>query len=202
MARELQFELAGTQYAAAIEKVDRRKLYGWVERRYYDAEGEECHFGTVTADGTQILGRESLEQGYLDEAGDWVERDELLAVDEDGDPLEKHEASFKAPILLFDRLAVDDYLLYTAKAVYQLAAPPGLVAAVRAEPELYVFPFNYVASYQPDAGFLIENEGALFMVVAEPTGFTYVGPTQVEPTLLIDDEEEEDESDIMDFSMI
>lgn len=202
MSRQLTFEHDGVTYDAELEKVDRRKLYGWVERRYYDADGNECHFGTITADGTHILGRESLEQGYLDQNGDWVERGELIAVDEYGDVLEKQESSFKAPIRLEDKVSVDEYLLYIAKSVYQLAAPPALIEAVRANDEIFVFPFNYVASVQPDVAFLIENEGALFMVAAEPTGFDYVGLEEVEATILIEEEEDEEESDMMDFSMI
>jgi len=202
MARQLTFEHDGVTYDTQMEKVDRRKLYGWVEKRYYDADGDECHFGTITADGTHILGRQSLEQGYLDRDGDWVERDELVAVDEYGDVLEKQDPSFKAPIRLDDKVGVDDYLLYTAKSVYQLDAPPALIAAVRADDEIFVFPFNYVASFQPDAAFLIENAGVLFMVLGEPTGFDYVGLEEVEATILIEDEEEDEESDIMDFSMM
>jgi len=202
MARQLTFEHAGVTYDTPMEKVDRRKLYGWVEKRYYDANGDECHFGTITADGTHILGRASLEQGYLDRDGDWVERGDLVAVDEYGDVLEKQESSFKAPIRLDEKVSVDDYLLYIAKSVYQLDAAPALIAAVRADDEIFVFPFNYVASLQPDEAFLIENEGVLFMVVGEPTGFDYVGLEEVEATLLIEDEEEEEEADIMDFGMM
>lgn len=201
MARKLEFMLDGAVVETAIDKVERKKLYGWVKRQPYDGEGRECYFGTLSGDGMHILGRESQEQGYVDRNGDWIERDELKVLDEYGDPLVKLEASFKAPIPLEDRMSVDDYLLYTAKSVYQVEAPPELVARVQASEDLFVFPFNYVASYRPDTAFLLENEGHLFIIVGEPTGVDYVGLVEPEPALLVEDEDDEGE-DLLDFSMI
>lgn len=203
MARQLRFALAGVTYDAGIEKVDRDKLYGWVKRQPFDRDGNPCYMGTLSGDGMHILGRGSLEQGYLDPAGNWVERDALRALDQDGTTLAKRESSFKETIALAETMSLDDYLLHTAKLVYQLDAPLELIVAVAAREELYTFPFNYVASYAPDTAFLIESDGILFLIVGQPTGFDYVGLTEVEPTLLIDDDEEEEEgADSFDFSMM
>lgn len=199
MARSLHFSLAGESFACEFAKLDRNKLYGWVERKAYDKNGKECYFGSISSDGTHIFGRQSFEQGYLDNQGQWLSSADLKLVDADNQELPKFESTLKSEINLLETVPVDTYLNYVAKSVYELDASPSLLAAVQAQDEIFTFPFNYYASHEPDAAFLIESEGTVFMVIGQHCGFEFLSMQNIEAPVL-DDSDEEDDGDI-DFSM-
>ncbi len=198
MARSLQFAIGGQQIECEIEKVDRDKLYGRVEKKAFDKDGNECYFGSISSDGMNIFGKESFEQGYMAQDGSWLERSQLQVVDMDDEPLPKQEASFKTVIELMDTVTIEEYLNHVAKSVYHLTSPE-LLKQVQASEDIFSFYFNYTASYTPDPAFLIENEGELFMVVGQHCGFEFVEAQAVESPILEDDEDEDD--DDIDFSM-
>lgn len=202
MARSLKFALGVEQFVCELQKVDRNKLYGWVDTVAVDINGKECHTGSISNDGMHIFSRGSFEQGYLNNAGVWLERDCVQVVDADNQVLEKVESSFNGEIPLMDTVPVDTYLAQVIKSVYQLDADTQLLEQVKACSEIYCFPFNYYASHNPDTAFLIENEGNLFMTIGQHSGFEFIEMQNIDSTLLEDDddEEESDEDDI-DFSM-
>jgi hypothetical protein len=202
MARGLNFELGGQVCSAAITKLDRDKLYGKVATHYYDRDGKECYFGYVSEDGTMIFGREAFQSGYVNSQGQWIERSELKMVDLEKRPLEKKESSLNQTIVLDKKVSIDEYLGYVANSVYQLDAPAELLSAVENETAIFTFNFNYMASYHTNQAFLIANEGQVFMVVAQPDGFDFIGQQEIQSPLIGDDEdEEEDNDDDIDFSM-
>jgi len=199
MARSLSFALGDQQFDCEIEKVDRAKLYGRVEKKAFDKSGNECYFGFISSDGMHIFGKESFEMGYQSQNGEWLERSNLKVLDMDDQALEKVPASFNDTIELSETVSVDTYLMHIAKSVYHLAATPELLQQVQANDEIYAFPFNYTASYQPDSAFLVENEGELFMVVGQHCGFEFLEMQTIDNTVL--EEDDEDEDDDIDFSM-
>lgn len=207
MARSLQFSVHGREVSCAIEKLDRNKQYGWVEKKAFDKHGNECYFGSISADGQHIFAKESFELGYQSDDGTWLERSQLQMVDMDDQLLQQQEASFKQLIALEDTVSVDTYLMHVAKSVYHLAAADAeLLQAVRENPEIYAFPFNYSAGYKTDSAFLIENQGALFMVVGQHCGFEFLGQQAADSALLqhepeADDEADDADEDDIDYSM-
>mgnify|MGYP001569781997 CR=1 FL=1 len=202
MARNLKFALGGQPFTCELHKVDRDKLYGWVDTVAVDKDGKECHIGSISTDGMHLFSRGSFELGYLDVGGHWLERDALSVVDADNQLLEKRESSFNAEIALVDTVPIDTYLAHAIKSVYQLEADPALLEQVKACAEIYCFEFNYYASYDPNTAFLIESDGNLFMTIGQHCGFDYVQLHNIESTLLEDDEEEEEsDDDDIDFSM-
>lgn len=70
MARAPHFQINGEALDVPIEKVDRRKIYGWVDRKAFDRDGIPCYTGSLSSDGLNTFGRESFEQGYLNSAGE------------------------------------------------------------------------------------------------------------------------------------
>jgi hypothetical protein len=204
MAGALHFQIAGEALDAPIEKVDRRKIYGWVDRKAFDRDGIPCYLGSLSGDGLHIFGREAFEQGYLNSAGEWVERGELLTVNEAGEELTAVESSFKSAIVLDEEVTVDDYLLFNAKSVYQLAGETAAALSEKVGGRIFRFNFNYNASYDPDPAFLLNNSEGLFMVVAQRTDFAFIGKEEEADLATADDDEadDEDDGDIMDFSMM
>lgn len=204
MPRSLTFALNDEELEAPLQRLDRRKLYGWVERKVYDRNDKECYFGAVSGDGLHVFGRESFEQGYLNREGDWLESKELTTVDQDGSPLERCESTLKQTVELRETVDEQTLLDHVIRSVYQLDAPEALLTAIREADGIYTFPFSYTASYSQDPAFLIERDGILFMLLGEPGGFEFIGLAQsaspdAEPDP--EDEDAEDEDDALDFSM-
>jgi len=200
MARSLQLNAGGEEFACELEKLDRNKLYGWTETKAFDREGNECYFGSISGDGLHVFGKGAFEQGYLTASGQWLKAADLKVVDADGDVLEKQESSFSDVIALSESVSVDTFLMHTIKSVYQLQASDALVKLVAENDEIYSFPFNYYASHTPDSAFLIVNGGHLFMLVGQHCGFEFLELQTVDSSVLEDDEDEDDDGDI-DFSM-
>jgi len=201
MARALKFILNGEEQEVPIEKVDRKKVYGWADKKAIDRDANECFFGSIS-DGMYIFGKESFESCYVDESGQMVDKADLKLVDHDGNELVRIESSFKQVIELDETVSVDEYLNYVARSVYQLAVTDTLLDAVKAADGIFTFKFNYNASYDPDTAFLIHNEGGVFMIVGEDCQFDFVGLEQGETAVLVEDEEDDDEDDdSMDFGM-
>lgn len=204
MARSLSFSLDGASISAEINKVDRKKIYGWVDKKAFDRNGEECYMGSLSEDGTTIFEKESFEMGYLDNAGEWLEKNDLLLVDENDQELEKVESSFKSEITITDTVSIDEYLLYNAKSVYQLDGDDveTLLAKVKACDDIYTFEYNYIASYFPDTAFLIDNDDTLFMVIGEKSMVEFISLEEREDLISDEDQEDEVEDDDMDFGMM
>ncbi len=201
MPRSLNFTVDGNNFNCELEKIDRNKLYGWVDRIAYDRDGKECYLGAISSDGMHMFGRSSFEQGYLDGRGTWLNASELKLVDADDQELSKVESSFIQEIDLTETVPIDTYLNYVIKSVYLLHADPALLARVKSNEELYSFPFNYYASHSPDAAFLLESDGALFMAIGQHCGFQYLEMQNIEEVVLEEDDEEEDGDGEIDFSM-
>lgn len=200
MARSLQFVAGDQQYHCDIAKVDRNKLYGWVEKKAFDREGNECYFGSISSDGMHMFGRGAFEQGYFAANGQWLNSKDLTVVDADNHRLEKQDTSFNQEINLDETVSLDTYLMHTAKSVYHLDASAALLTLVNENDEIFSFPFNYYASHTPDSAFLIASDGELFMVIGQHCGFEYLEMQTVDSAVLSDDDDDEDDDDI-DFSM-
>ena len=201
MNRTLSFDLGGLQFQVQVTKVDRKKVYGWVNHKAVNATGQPCYLGSLSRDGMNIFSPGCFEMGHLDADGNWVERREMDAVDESGALLQKHPSSFQQTISLNQTVDMDTYLQVTVKAVYQLQASAEMSAHVGAADGFYHFPYNYTASYTPDEGFLVPSGDALFLVVGEDNGYTFVGPTQVAAPPEMGEDEDGDDADDIDFGM-
>jgi hypothetical protein len=200
MARELAFKLGEEDISAPILKIDRKKIYGWVDKVALDRDGSPCHFGAISADGLHIFSKASFEQGYVDDEGNWLDRKSIKYLNAEGEELETIKSSFDQTIVLEQTATLDEYLLHCAKSVYQLDAPEALRSAVKNQEDFYWFPFNYTASRSPDKAFLIDNDEGLFMLVCEPTHFKAVGQPEVE--VVMDTDVDEEDEDDMDFGMM
>ena len=161
MARTLTFQQGDKEFTTELNRVDRKKVYGWVDTVALDREGRECYMGSLSGDGMHVFGRGSFEQGYLTADGRWHSSSDLMAVDEDLHEIPKMPASFKSTIALKESVSVDEYLEHVVKSVYELGDDAALLELVRSTDEIWMFEFNYVASYSPDPAFLVENDGTV-----------------------------------------
>jgi len=206
MARALVFRRGSTELEFGLDRIDRRKLYGYVETEALDAQGRSCELALLGGDGRTLVGRGGSALLLLDPDGNHLERQELTPVGPDSAPLARVPSSFESPISLSVQASVDELLSHNVKAAYVLTPPMGageLVDELR-RGVIYTFPFSFRGGLEPDVGFLVANsEGVPFLLVGKPTRLEFVSLAELtDPETDLDEPADADDEDDVDFAMI
>ena len=203
MAKPLVFQWGDTDLSFTLAKIDRSKLYGYKEVEVLDEDGNRCELATLADDGRTVVGRGGTGMGYVDADGAWCEKAKLKPVDLEGEEITPVASSFSAPIKLFETVSADDYLCHNIRLVYQLTTEDDtedLVDELK-RGTIFSFPYSYRGGLESDAGFLLMGEdGNLFLAVGDPTDVEFIGLQQM--AALVAEEDDADETDLMDFDMI
>ncbi|GHU03077.1 hypothetical protein FACS1894158_00610 [Betaproteobacteria bacterium] len=199
MARNLTFSTHGVEYTAAPTKVERSKLYGWNETIALDDEGKPCKAVAMDETGTLIIPAGGLGMGILSDDQQWVERASLKTVTLDGQDAPLIKSSFDGPIALEREASAEEFLDHCITAIYQLNdTPPEFVKAVG--DKIYTFTYSFRDSYEGSPAFVLASGDALFMLIGYKAAYEMLALAEagaIEP----EDEEAEEESDEIDFSM-
>ncbi|MFV0331048.1 MAG: hypothetical protein ACK5KL_14730 [Dysgonomonas sp.] len=150
--------------------------------------------------GTIIIPKGGISMGILDEHMNWVDRDQLIAVNNKGEKVEQIPSTFSTPINLNSKVPVETFLDHSITTVYELTGDyEDLIKFIG--DDIYEFRFNYRAGYDTSQAFLITNDNGLFMLVGYKNDFEFIN---LQETAVIDAEEEESDSDDfdIDFSMM
>jgi len=205
MAKPLVFQFRGQAVEVAIEKIDRSKLYGYVEAEVQDEAGKRCELSTLLGDGHSIVGKGGSAIAYLSADGLWRTRAELKPVDVHGHPITPVKSSFDAPIPLAETATIDEFLSHNVNLIYQIlpaAESPELLAELRAG-TIFRFPFSYRGGVEASPAFLLLSaDGHPFMCVGTPTAIEFVGPTATAPVVAEEQGSSEEEEDALDFSLV
>ena len=146
--------------------------------------------------------------GYVDADGCWCDKSTLKPIDLEGHEITPVVSSFTAPIKLFDTVTADEYLSHNIRLVYQLQSDEtqsdenlqSLVAELQ-RGTIFSFPYSYRGGLEADAAFMLLGEdGNIFLTVGNPTKIEFIGLQQT--AALVGEEDETDETDLMDFDMI
>lgn len=200
MAKLIQFQAPGLAFAAGIEKVDRKKVYGHVETKVFDEQNRECGYASLLEDGKTLIPSEGFALKLVNGALEEVSRKDLIAVDDKGAPLPVIPSVFDRPVELRAQATLEDYLSLDVKAVYQLDVETGRdgLTALLAQHSVLAFDFNYRAGVDTDAAFLIAAENEIFAIVGTMAQFEYL--TLDAPPL--EETGEDDGEDPFDFGML
>lgn len=204
MAKPLVVEFRGETVEFALEKVDRTKLYGYVETEVHDEAGNRCELATLAGDGHSVVGRGGAALAYLSSDGLWQTKADLKAVDVHGHVITPVKSTFDAPVALDRTATVDEYLSHNINLVYQLV-PAGESAALAAELKggaIFQFPFSYRGGLEASAGFLLQGaDGNTFLCVGSPTALEFVGLSA--PAAAVPDEAAAtDDDESLDFNLV
>lgn len=206
MAKALVFRFGKADLSFQLEKVDRKKLYGYVDSEVLDGKGRGCQLAILGGDGKTLVGRGGSALQMLAPDGSYCERAQLKPVSPEGQPLTKVPTSFAAPIPLDRRATVDEYLGHSVKAVYALTPPMGAEDLLKdlKGGAIYSFPFSYNGGLDPDVGFLLAGaDGTAFLALGKPARLDFVTLKESadpdEPAALDEDEADEDS---VDFGMM
>lgn len=204
MAKPLSVELHGEVFELDLEKVDRTKLYGYVESEVLDENGKRCEIGTLTGDGHSIVGKGGTALAYLSPDGLWRKKTELKPVDRQGDMIPPVKSTFDATVPLDRTVSIDEFLTHNIHLIYRLKAeqePTALMSELK-EGTIFQFPFSYRGGVEASAGFLLlGSDGNAFLLVGTPTDIEFIGLKS--PAAIVDaNDASADDDDLLDFSMV
>ncbi|HXD88708.1 MAG TPA: hypothetical protein VN641_19620 [Urbifossiella sp.] len=205
MAKPLRLEFQGQTVDFQLEKIDRTKLYGYVETEVLDENGKRCEVGTLTGDGHSIVGKGGTALAYFSPDGLWRKKTDLKPVDLHGNVIPPVKSTFDATVPLDKKASIDDYLSHNIHLVYRLSAddePPALREELK-KGTIFQFPFSYRGGVEASAGFLLQgSDGNLFLCVGTPTALEFVG-LKTQPAIPAEDvDSSAGEEDLLDFSMV
>src|SRR5271154_6533634 len=100
MAKPLVVEFAGESVNMSLSKIDRTRLYGYVDTEVLDETGKPCELGTLLGDGHTLIGKGGTGLAYLSQDGLWRKKAELRPVDRHGAVITPVKSTFDAVVHL------------------------------------------------------------------------------------------------------
>jgi hypothetical protein len=204
MAKPLTVVFRGVTVHLELEKVERSKLYGYVENEVVDDSGKPCELATLICDGHSIAGKGGTALAYLSPDGLWRKKSDLKAVDIHGTTIVPVKSTFDSPVTLESTSTIDDYLSHNIHLIYRMT-PDEICAPLDAELKagtIFQFPFSYRGGLEASAGFLLlGSDGNTFLCVGTPTAAEFV---DLKATAVVVPEADEAvaEDDALDFNLV
>jgi hypothetical protein len=204
MAKTLKLSLDGEEFAVAITKLDREKLYGNVEIEAFDEKGKPAELKVLAADGKTLINKGGTALEAVNSNGDSIERKELVPVDIEGKKIELVKSSFDEVNALKPG-DIDTYLGLVVKSVYVLDAVEGsdlkLLKDHLSAKQMFTFPFSYRGGLEHDAAYIVGgDDDAPFMIIGKEGDIQYLKLNQA--GVLSSNEEQEISADDISFDLL
>jgi hypothetical protein len=203
MAKVIEFVVDDFKFAAALTKVDRDKVYGFIELKVEDDSRKPCNLGSILDDGKTLVLNGSTALKTVDSKFNELEKKQLKVVYQNGEDAILVPSSFDAEVKLFET-SFDDLFNLELSSVYQLDFEDSKILKATSE---YLagckplrFIFNYRADYEGADAILITNSEGVFALTGRIIDFPFLSnklATTVESILV-----ENEEDDEMDFGML
>jgi len=197
MGKRLCFNLNGSLFYAEPVKIERKKLYGFNKTYVYDENNCECETANLDEGASGLIPKGGIGLGILSPEGLWVERATLKAANANGMDAPLMQSSYDAAVVLSCKVAQESFLDYCITGFYELPCSD-LAGAVGND--IYMFDYCYRASFEPSTAFILSCEGSAFMFVGYRAAFEML--SLPEEVFLDEDEEETEDDEEIDFSMI
>ena len=120
MARELILNLNKKTSSFAISKIDRKKLYGFKKRLYLDEKGKECSKANLEEETGIVFVSSDISSSYLDHKGNFIDKKELEAIDDNGKKVTKEDSTLGKDVQL-KSASEEDALNLKVNSVYHLS---------------------------------------------------------------------------------
>ena len=206
MPRALKFSYDNDEFECELNKIDRTKLYGSVDIKTKDSEGNPCGLATLANDGKTLIPYGGTAIGYVNADGLWVERSELSPVNLSGEKLDTLPSSFDLTIELKREASLEEFLDCGARLCYLLGTNNDLPAAlvkVLVAGTIFRFDFLYREGVTADPAFILATaDEKIWMMVGNPSQIDFVGLDQAAVTFAGEADDVDDEIDEFDFEML
>lgn len=203
MPGTLTLSLDGQEFAVNLSKVDRSDLYGDVSIEAFDEKGNPASLMVLAGDGNTLIDKGGTALEMVNKAGDSVDREQIHALDETGEPAAIVESSF-SHVNNLKAATTEDYLSLIVKSVYWMrpledSDIEGLLSQL-GEGQLFSFPFAYRDGIETDEAFLVGTKDDAFLVVGDRATLQFL---KFEQTSYLDSTEEQEVSaDDLDFDLL
>ena len=199
MAREILLNLYKKKSTFEISKIDRKKLYGFKKRLFLDDKGEECSKANLEEETGIVFVNSDISSCYLDHKGNYIEKSDLEAINENGKKVKKEDSTIGKEVNL-NSITTEDALNLKVNSVYHLE-PKEFDKNLKLKldnGEVFSFPFNYYADFKLEDGIILKSEKEYFALIGRKTSCHWVGENSDD---LPEDVEEFEDNDL-DFEMM
>ena len=204
MAKAIQFIAGKLKFAAALTKIDRDKVYGFIEVKVNDDKGNPCIIGSLLEDGKTLVLNGASALKTVDADFKELDKKALKVVYQDGKEAVLVPSIFEGEVNLTEA-TLDDLFNLEITSVYQLefedAAQKQSVSDYLVDGKVVRFVFNYRADYEGADAVLIANGEGIFALTGRIIDFPYL-ENKLAPLAanLVEETIEEDAG--MDFGML
>ena len=165
MAREILLNLNKKKSTFEISKIDRKKLYGFKKRLFLDDKGEECSKANLEEETGIVFVNSDISSCYLDHKGNYIEKSDLEAINENGKKVKKEDSTIGKEVNL-NSITTEDALNLKVNSVYHLE-PKEFDKNLKSKldkGEVFSFPFNYYADFKLEDGIILKSEKEYFYI--------------------------------------
>ncbi len=204
MAKSIQFKAGDVNFAASLTKVDRDKVYGFIELKVSDDKGNLCSLGNLLDNGSTIVLNGATAMKTVDESNKELDKKTLKVVYQDGKDAVLVPSSYDQEVVL-QEASLDDLFNLEITAVYQLGFEDenqkNTTLAYFSDGKVARFQFNYRPDYEGADAILLANANGIFALTGSLIDFHYLENTQVVQVAEIEEESATVEEE-MDFGML
>jgi len=204
MAKTLNFKINDKIYDLEALKLDRKKLYGFTEKVVLDNKDNDCKTLSLYPDLAMVIPKGGIGLGTISEAGKWIEKSDMIYINEDNEAATLIPSSYDGEINLKETVSIEYFLEHNIVSVYSLQGEenhPDFVNSLKSNNRIFTFVFNYRADYEGDPAFLIENDGEVFVLVGKKIEFKFLGINEYGVLDEIENDSFDDENEF-DFAMM
>jgi hypothetical protein len=203
MAKAIQFKAGEIKFAATLTKIDRDKVYGFIELKVSDEKGNPCSLGNLLEDGSTIALNGATAMKTVDESNKELDKKSLKVVYQDGKDAVLVPSSYDQEVVL-KAASLDDLFNLEITAVYQLGFEDenqkNTTLDYFSDGKVVRFQFNYRQDYEGADAILIANPTGIFALTGSLINFSYLENNQVFQVAEIEEELEEEGE--LDFGML
>ena len=199
MAREILLNLNKKKSSFEISKIDRKKLYGFKKRLFIDEKGKECSKANLEEETGIVFVNSDISSCYLDYKGNYLEKKDLEAINENGKKVKKQESTIGKEVNL-EPISIEDALNLKVNSVYILE-PKNFDKDLKSKldkGEIFSFPFNYYADFKLEDAIILKSEKEYFALIGRKTSCHWIGENSDD----LPEEVEEFEDDDLSFEMM
>jgi len=203
MAKNITFRMGYLSFAAGLNKVDRDKVYGYVEEVVLDTQGKPCGTGSLLDDGQTLVLSGATALKTVDANNAEVDKQSMKMVYADGTDAVLVPSSYDGEVAL-KPATMDELFDLEVTAVYQLAWEDASVkeATLKAldAGAMYRFVFNYRADYEGADAIMLSAQNEVFVMTGRILEFEYLENATAAP--VVTPEVPVEDEDDMDFGML